>query len=421
LDISFVKQTMASDVFRKAAETLAAKGLLIAIGLLTSVVVARILGPEGRGFYAVATAVAAFGIQFGNAGLHASNSYHVAKDRSLLGPLLGNTMAASLAFGGGISVLSLAVFQFRPDLAPLPKGLLILSLAWIPFGLAFMLLQNLMIGIQDIRAYNIVEVMNRVLSIAFVAILIAAGAVTAESVYVAGFIALLASIFWIFRRLRRAIAHPPVLSLPMFLGNLRYGLKAYLAALFAFMVLRIDLLMVKYIRGADEAGYYSIAVSMVDLIYLIPATIGTIVFPKLSAMGTDAEKWEYARKMSLYLGVVLAVVVAVAIPLAPILISLLYGKAFLPAAPSFAILGVGVVFYGLNNLYSNCLAAMSFPWFAVWIWVAMAALNVLLNMYLIPRMGIVGASLSSLVCYLALMLSQYAYLARKGGRFAGQA
>jgi len=419
LDFRFVKQTVASDVFRKAAETLAAKGLLIAIGLLTSVVVARILGPEGRGFYAVATAVAAFGIQFGNAGLHASNSYHVAKDRTLLGPLLGNTVAASLVFGGGISVLSLAVFHLRPDLAPLPKGLLILSLAWIPFGLAFMLLQNLSIGIQDIRAYNLVEVMNRVLSIAFVAILIAAGAVSAESVYVAGFAALLVSIFWIFRRLRRAIVLPPVLSLPLFLGNLRYGLKAYLAALFAFMVLRIDLLMVKYIRGVDEAGYYSIAVSMVDLIYLIPATVGTIVFPKLSAMGTDAEKWEYTRKMSLYLGGVLASVVAVAIPLSPFLISLLYGKAFLPAAPAFAILGVGVVFYGLNNLYSNCLAAMSFPWFAVGIWVAMAALNILLNIYLIPEMGIVGASLASLVCYLALMLSQYVYLARKGGRFAG--
>ncbi|MBI5420537.1 MAG: oligosaccharide flippase family protein [Deltaproteobacteria bacterium] len=421
VDMDFIRRTVSSDVFRKTAETLTTRFFLIGIGLLTSVIVARILGPEGRGFYAVASAIAAFGVQFGNAGLHASNSYYVAKDRALLAPLLGNTVVSSLVVGGAIAAAALAFFHFRPGFAPLQGPLLPLAFAWIPFGLASLLLQNLLLGIRDVRAYNVLEMFNRVLSVALVAVLIVAGRVTVESVYLAGFSALFASILLTLRRLRAATDAFPSPSMPLFLENIRYGLKAYLAALFAYSVLRIDLLMIKYILGAAEAGYYSVAVSMADLVYLIPATVGTIIFPKLSAMGSDAERWEFTKKLSLYIGGALVVLLAVAIPLAPHVIGLLYGKAFLPAAPAFIVLGVGMIFYGTNNILSYCLAAMSFPWFGVGVWIVAAALNILLNLYLIPSMGILGASLSSLLCYFLLMASQYAYLARRGRVLARQA
>src|SRR3972149_6606561 len=93
------------------------------VRLVTSVLVARILGPEGRGLYAVAMAVGAIGVQFGNLGLHASNTYYVARERSLLPALIGNTLLVSFVVGGSGSVLAWIVFSLRPELAPVP-GLL---------------------------------------------------------------------------------------------------------------------------------------------------------------------------------------------------------------------------------------------------------------------------------------------------------
>ena len=418
VDLELLRRAAASDVVRKTAETLGARVVLIGVGLATTVIVARVLGPEGRGDFAIATSVAAFGVQFGNAGLHASNSFCVARDRGLLATLLGNTLVASLAIGGGIAAAALAVFHLLPGLAPLHGPLLPLALAGVPVGLGYLLLQNLLLGIQDVRAYNVIEVFNRVLSIALVAVLIAGRRVTVEAVYLAGFAALAASLLWALRRLRAATAAPLAVSMRLFRENIGYGFKAYLAALFAFAVLRIDMLMVNHQLGAAAAGYYSVAVSMADLVYLIPATVGTIVFPKLAAMGSDAERWTWTQKYALVLGAVLVAVVAVAIPLASPLIGLLYGEAFLPAAPAFTPLGVGMVFYGVNSLFSYCLAAMSFPWFAVQVWVAAAALNVLLNALLLPALGIVGASVASLICYFLLMVAQYAYLAGKARAFA---
>ena len=69
-------------IWRNVVETYLTRLLLIVIGFATTVIVSRSLGPSGRGLFAVAAAVAAIGIQFGNLGLHASNTYYVAKHRN---------------------------------------------------------------------------------------------------------------------------------------------------------------------------------------------------------------------------------------------------------------------------------------------------------------------------------------------------
>src|SRR5260370_8246988 len=82
-----------TELRRSVLETYATRVLVLAVTFATAVVIARELGPTGRGFYAVAATLGAIGIQFGNLGLHASNIYHVAKDRALLPALIGNTLA----------------------------------------------------------------------------------------------------------------------------------------------------------------------------------------------------------------------------------------------------------------------------------------------------------------------------------------
>jgi len=82
-----------TELRRSVLETYGTRVLVVAVTFATAVVIARELGPTGRGFYAVAATVGAIGVQFGNLGLHASNIYHVAKDRALLPALIGNTLA----------------------------------------------------------------------------------------------------------------------------------------------------------------------------------------------------------------------------------------------------------------------------------------------------------------------------------------
>src|SRR5215472_6205860 len=89
-----------SGFWRNIAETYATRVVLLVLALAITIIVSRYLGPAGRGYFAVATAVGAIGVQFGNLGLHASNTYYVSKDRSLLATLMGNTLVISFGLGG---------------------------------------------------------------------------------------------------------------------------------------------------------------------------------------------------------------------------------------------------------------------------------------------------------------------------------
>lgn len=88
------------------------------------------------------------------------------------------------------------------------------------------------------------------------------------------------------------------------------------------------------------------------------------------------------------------------------LIEFLYGAAYLPSVPMSKILLLGVVFYGMNNIVSNYLAATDLPWASVLVWGVALVVNILLNILLVPDMGGIGAALASVITYVCVFLGQ---------------
>jgi O-antigen/teichoic acid export membrane protein len=401
---TFYSRIVSSDFIRKVGETFVTRIILIVIGLATSVIVARTLGPEGRGLYAVATTIGAIGVQFGNLGLHASNTYYVARDKTILPALIGNTIVVSFVFAGVGILLSWIVLSLWPQLAPVHGLLLILSLIWIPFGLAYMLLQNLLIGIQNIRAYNKIELSTKILSVVLIGSIAFLNKVTVEEVFLAGLVALFVGFYWAFWYLLRETPNFPKPCFALFKGNIRYGLKAYLAAFFAFMVLRSDLLIVKYILGSEQTGYYSVAVNMAEMILLLPMIVGTILFPKLTALTDIREKWFLVKKICLNIGVGMVLILVIAGFLAEPIVLLLYGKSFCPSVSPFLWLLPGTFFLGLETVAVQFLNSLGFPITVVGAWGLTCLLNIGLNLMVIPTYGIVGASIVSSSSYTVAFL-----------------
>jgi O-antigen/teichoic acid export membrane protein len=405
LCLTFYRRATASDFIGKVAETFATRILLISIGLFTTVIVARILGPQGRGLFAVAAATGAIGLQFGNLGLHSSNVYYVARDRDLLSSLVGNSLLVSFVFGGFGAVVTWAVFVAWPKLAPVHNLLLILALGWIPFGLSYLLLQNLLLGIQEVRTYNKIELANQLLGVSLIGVVILFESVTVESVFSMGLVALVLSFFWLLLRLRRHFRGFPQASLALFKNTIQYGLKAYLASFFSFLVLRVDLFMVQYMLGAEHTGYYSIAAAMADMLYIFAQVVGTILFPKLSALENVQEKWQLAKKAALGTGAVMLALLSLAVVFARPIVGMLFGDAFLPSVPAFVWLAPGIFFLSLSVVIGTVMGASGMPSYAILPSFISAVGNILLNLYLIEKLGIIGAALASSITYFLLMTS----------------
>jgi O-antigen/teichoic acid export membrane protein len=385
--------------WRSVVETYLTRVLLIGIGFATTVIVSRALGPSGRGLFAVAAAVAAIGVQFGNLGLHASNTYYVARDRDLLPVLIGNTLIVSLAIGGTAALIGGILDAAWPQLAPVHGTLLLLALVSIPFGLAYILLQNLLLGIDQVRAYNGIELANKAIGLALVGVAILLREISPEVMFAAATAGLVLGLFWLLSKLRNLLRAPICLSLEIFRTHVGLGAKAYLIAFFGYLVLRIDLVMVKYMLGAQAAGYYSISEIMAENILTLPVVVSTILFPKLSAMAGDEQKLQLTRKAGFVTAALMAPLMILISILAKPLIRLVFGESFLPAVAPFIWLMPGSFLLGIEIVIVQYLNSLGFPKILVYFWLLVTALNVGLNLWAIPAYGVIGAAIVSTICY----------------------
>ena len=389
----YIDSARSSDFLHKVLETYATQITLIAIGLVTTVAVARALGPEGRGLYAVATAVGALGVQFGNFGLPASNTYYLSQDRSLLPRLVGNSLLVSGVVGGLGSLAAWFLFSTHPELSPVHGTLLKLSLAWVPLGLCFLLMQRLNLGLYAVRSYNKTEVINRGCGLVLIGLVIVFRRISPAMVITANLVALIVGCSWALRNMRPYLSTFPRPSWALLQQHLGLGTKAYLITALSFFHMRIALLMVKYILGPQQAGYYSVASGLGDYILMLPGVIALILFPKLSAVISFPEKLRQAKKAVLGTALALVPLLILAGVLAKPAVRILFGSAFVPATDAFIWLTPGIFALGIEVASVQFLNSLGYPKILIGLWASTILVDALLNLWAIPHFGIRGAAL----------------------------
>ena len=219
-----LKQLIKSEFFINVAETFTTRIILIVLSLVTGVIIARMLGPEGRGLFAMAMVVGTLGVQCTNLGLHSSNTIYVARDINNLPSLLGNSLIVSFGFGSLICCACWLIFTLYPQYAPVDGILLILGLLWIPLGLAYLFLQNLLIGMQEIRTYNKIEIYAKLFNIFILGLLIFQDWVTPTTIFFAALLTLPFSFIFALKKLNRFLKNKISPSMATFKMSLPYGL-----------------------------------------------------------------------------------------------------------------------------------------------------------------------------------------------------
>lgn len=402
-----------SDFARKIAGTFAAQFLGLLISLISAVLISRTLGPTFRGMYAVAITISAIGMQFGNLGLHSANTYFLARDPTLLPAVVGNTLATGVVLG---LICALGTWAFCLMGDPLLQGpLLLLAVFWIPFSLTHMLFQNVLLGLHEVKAFNFSELMNRILQFLLMFALIGWGFRNVNLLFLVNYFSLAAALFYVFYKIRGRLQGKPHLSSELFQGSLSYAIKVYLSCLVAFFVIRCDLLFAKYFFDFEQAGYYSVASSAIDIISMFPMTISTLLFPKLSSFHDPQEKRHYFKKIGKIVFFLMGGGALVLFAIAKPVIRLVYGPLFLPAVPIFLWLLPGMVLASIDRICCNYLSAMGMPWVCFFFPLLSLMAKVGLNFHLVPSFGVIGVAISSSLCYgLMLALNLLYIYSRKG-------
>ena len=402
------ERRLRSDVFLMFAT----KAIVMVLNIVTSVIVARALGPSGRGSVAAALALTMLLVQFGTLGMTTANTYFVAQDRQARGRIVSNSLA--FAFGGGALLMGVGIVlkALAPSVA---RGLdwteLTLAVVAVPVMLSVLVLRAILLGERRTVAYNATELaLSVATTVALFVVLVpldggvkAAIALTPASQLVAALVLL-------------AVLREDGFRLPMpdpsfARETLRYAARVYVATLIGFALIRIDMLMVNGYLGARQAGIYSVAVALADGIYLIPTVIATNLFARVAGgLDTNSAAVVFRSVSVLYAGVV-----GVSVVFASLMVHVVYGSAYADATNLYYWLAPGVFSLGMINILSQYFAGRGFPKAAVVVWFPALAINLVINIIFIPRAGTYIASLASSIAYTFLLILHMELFARDTG------
>jgi O-antigen/teichoic acid export membrane protein len=395
------------------ALTLGAKLAVIVCQVAGMVLIARRLGPAGRGLVGVGLALLVLLQQLGSLGIPTANPYFALKDRARLGRILANSIVlaavAGAALGGLTLVARLLVPQVMRGLSWLDVGLIATAL---PGALLFLYLQSMMLGEGRMRAYNLIEVNQNLL-----ATMVLAVGLYALGIGVTGSIATLTCVYWLgalaflvvlLRGVGIRVGRlDPALARRMF----GYAARIYLAGFLAFAIVRIDLFLVNGYLGARQAGLYGVAGSLADGLFIIPMVVGVNVFPRVAAGSEVATSAAVFRLVALGYGALVLISAALAAPV----IRLLYGPAFGPSAGLYYWLAPGVFSLGLVTVIQYHYAGRGFPLQAMSVWFVGLAVNLAIDFAFLPSGGTYVAALSSSVAYTLLLVLYLRLFAREVG------
>lgn len=165
--------------------------------------------------------------------------------------------------------------------------------------------------------------------------------------------------------------------------------------------MRIDQVMLGQMLGSEEVGIYSAAVGISEVCYFIPMIITSSVSPAVIRLRESDPVQYYWSLQRLFNGLAI-IAYAIALPmtvLARPLVVLLFGTHYAASATVLAIHVWGGLFVFLGVARSIWIIAEGFTKIALVTTAAGALMNVLLNLYLIPRHGAVGAAVATLLSY----------------------
>ncbi len=166
------------------------------------------------------------------------------------------------------------------------------------------------------------------------------------------------------------------------------------------LYMKIDQLMIQNIAGTKEAGAYATVASLSEAWNFIPTVIVTTLFPAiLNARRDDLERYK-KRIQNLYdLMVYLSLPAALIITFASPLIYKLYTPEYAYAAPVLSVHIWSGVFVFLGAANSQYLIAEGYTKLTFIRTGFGAIVNIILNLILIPKMGMMGAAIATLVAY----------------------
>jgi O-antigen/teichoic acid export membrane protein len=194
------------------------------------------------------------------------------------------------------------------------------------------------------------------------------------------------------------------------LGLFKSGLPFLMASLVGVIYHRIDIFMLGFFQDQSEVGLYVAPYNMYEAFLFIPAAFGNVIFPRIVPL-LKLNHFSFIKKhlggLMYSLMLVMLPIMILLIVFATPIIELTFGSDFLNGSIVLVIISGGLIFHSFNNILGRILYAVNQEKYQLKISVVAMFANVLLNLILIPKYSIIGASISTIISFALSFLLHY--------------
>ncbi len=368
--------------------------------ILAGIILSRVLGAAGFGLYSSIIVVPVIVIGFTQLGVRRSAIYHIG-NKMYPEEQIVSALFILLLYTSTLSILICGFVFFFSDSQPFDPLIIAVVLLTIPLLLMNVFAGGVFLGKEDIRRASIMNAGPTILTLLFTVLFVWALKLSVLGAFIAISVANLLMLIYVYRiiivKYRYTITwkyHENIIK-----SMVKLGIVNALAIFIMQLNYRLDILMLKKLSTLEQVGFYSLAMQIAEQLWHIPYAIESIVLSR-SANSQDDQLMHRTVASIFRVSLLIALGAGVLIFfIAPLLIPLIFGVEYLSSVAMIQVVLPGILILVGFRILNSRLTGMGKPQVAIYTFVPALIINFILNLFLIPRFGGIGAAWATNVSY----------------------
>lgn len=375
------------------------------IGFIILMLLGRYLGAGDLGLYRMTATIYSFTILIGALGIPTAMIKYVAEfkeDRTNFNQNVSSGVITSLFLGIGFSMFFYFTSWVFAEIFDMPGLLALLKILAPIYPFAFVggALLALLNGLREMKKHAQATIIQSVLMMIFTVILVSCGFGISGAI-IGMFLSSIGScafLIWICRKYFDFTLDRYRQMTKKLIG---FGAQISVASAINEINNQMDILLVGFFLTAVDVGYYTVAVGLGNFFWLIPMSIQKITFPATTEYWVKDKRLLLNKMIDKSMKFTLSILILIGLGVgffAKDIIVTLFKEDFIYAVFPLQILLIGTVIRGgIAQSIGGSLIGIGRPDLSFKISALMMTINIILDVVLIPKIGIVGAAIATTI------------------------
>jgi O-antigen/teichoic acid export membrane protein len=368
-------------------------------GFASSVLLARLLGPTDRGLLGLMLSTSTVALALTAVGQPLAVTYFASRRDTDPPALVGNILLEAAALAA--VVIPLTAILDHPVAAAFGRGhggsTWIIAAALIPVTFLDWTISNQLLGMLRFGLYNGLKFISGVgYTLAVVLLLSVLHERVAGGLLATGLASVITVIGCLYPVLR---GRRPRVDPPLMRDMLHYGWRVQVGVIFQMVNYRLDVIVMQFFRPLAQVGYYVVAQTVAEFVITIATAFQSSLLPLVSHYEGDVRQRDISARSLRHYAILATVAVLADAGLGTLIILFAYGPQFHPAVVPMLVLLPGVWFLGLGLVIQSDLGGRGRPGLSSTLAALAAAVTVVLDVVLIPSLGVMGGAIASVCAY----------------------